>query len=116
MISNGLATKEECSEIRKKVDAVVRRPREGEGIQARPNRYNSLLAVRHVPSRKTFISPPWLSAPQVEDSVDFADKSPSPPLSQLLENVFADPKGFGIAADGRYHYERPGFTEGTAAV
>ncbi len=35
---------------------------------------------------------------------------------QLLENVFADPKGFGIAADGRYRYELPGFSSGTAAV
>jgi hypothetical protein len=35
---------------------------------------------------------------------------------QLLENVFADPKGFGIAADGRYRYEQPGFSSGTAAV
>ncbi len=37
-------------------------------------------------------------------------------MSQLLENVFADPKGFGIAADGRYRYELPGFTAGTAEV
>ena len=29
---------------------------------------------------------------------------------QLLENVFADPKGFGIAPDGRYRYELPGFS------
>lgn len=35
---------------------------------------------------------------------------------QLLENVFADPKGFGIAPDGRYRYELPGFTSGTAQV
>jgi len=35
---------------------------------------------------------------------------------QLLENVFADPKGFGIAADGKYRYEQPGFGSGTAAV
>jgi len=35
---------------------------------------------------------------------------------QLLENVFADPKGFGIAPDGRYRYELPGFSSGTAAV
>jgi hypothetical protein len=35
---------------------------------------------------------------------------------QLLENVFADPKGFGIAPDGRYRYELPGFSAGTAAV
>ena len=35
---------------------------------------------------------------------------------QLLENVFADPKGFGIAPDGRYRYELPGFSSGTAQV
>jgi hypothetical protein len=35
---------------------------------------------------------------------------------QLLENVFADPKGFGIAPDGRYRYELPGFSAGTAQV
>ena len=53
---------------------------------------------------------------EVEDSVQFADESPKPDMSQLLENVFADPKGFGIAADGRYRYEMPGFTAGTADV
>lgn len=37
-------------------------------------------------------------------------------MSQLLENVFADPKGFGIGPDGRYRYEHPGFTAGTAEV
>ena len=37
-------------------------------------------------------------------------------MSQLLENVFADPKGFGIGADGRYRFEHPGFTAGTAEV
>ena len=26
------------------------------------------------------------------------------------------PKGFGIAPDGRYRYELPGFSSGTAAV
>lgn len=53
---------------------------------------------------------------QVDDSVEFADASPIPERSQLLENVFADPRGFGVAADGNYHYQRPGFTEGTANV
>ncbi|KAF3771456.1 Pyruvate dehydrogenase E1 component subunit alpha-3, partial [Nymphaea thermarum] len=38
----------------------------------------------------------------IEDAVEFADQSPLPPRSQLLENVFADPKGFGICPDGRY--------------
>ncbi|XP_044476781.1 pyruvate dehydrogenase E1 component subunit alpha-3, chloroplastic-like [Mangifera indica] len=52
----------------------------------------------------------------VEDSVEFADASPHPPRSQLLENVFADPKGFGIGPDGRYRCEDPKFTEGTAHV
>ena len=27
---------------------------------------------------------------------------------QLLENVFADPKGFGIAPNGQYRYQLPG--------
>lgn len=53
---------------------------------------------------------------EVEDSVKFADESPKPEKGQLLENVFADPRGFGIAADGRYRYELPGFTSGTAQV
>lgn len=52
----------------------------------------------------------------VEDSVEFADSSPLPVRSQLLENVFADPKGFGIGPDGRYRCEDPGFTAGTAQV
>lgn len=52
----------------------------------------------------------------VEDCVEFADESPHPPRSQLLENVFADPKGFGIGPDGRYRCEDPKFTEGTAHV
>jgi pyruvate dehydrogenase E1 component alpha subunit len=38
----------------------------------------------------------------VEDSVQFADESPKPEKGQLLENVFADPRGFGISPDGRY--------------
>lgn len=53
---------------------------------------------------------------EVEDSVQFADESPKPEKGQLLENVFADPRGFGISADGRYRYELPGFTSGTAQV
>lgn len=52
----------------------------------------------------------------VEDAVEFADASPLPGRSQLLENVFADPKGFGIGPDGRYRCEDPGFTAGTAQV
>ncbi|GLT71191.1 hypothetical protein SLA2020_432250 [Shorea laevis] len=52
----------------------------------------------------------------VEDAVEFADESPHPLRSQLLENVFADPKGFGIGPDGRYRCEDPKFTEGTAQV
>lgn len=53
---------------------------------------------------------------EVEEAVDFADESPLPGRSQLLENVFADPKGFGIGPDGRYRCEDPKFTEGTAHV
>lgn len=52
----------------------------------------------------------------LEEAVEFADNSPPPPRSQLLENVFADPKGFGIGPDGRYRCEDPKFTEGTAHV
>ncbi|KAM0945476.1 putative pyruvate dehydrogenase (acetyl-transferring) [Dioscorea sansibarensis] len=52
----------------------------------------------------------------IEDAVEFGDSSPLPPRSQLLENVFADPKGFGIGPDGKYRCEDPGFTQGTAQV
>ncbi|KAJ6807468.1 uncharacterized protein M6B38_170295 [Iris pallida] len=52
----------------------------------------------------------------VEEAVEFADASPPPPRSQLLENVFADPKGFGIGPDGKYRCEDPKFTQGTAQV
>lgn len=52
----------------------------------------------------------------VEDCVEFADESPVPARTQLLENVFADPRGFGIGPDGRYRCEDPKFTEGTAQV
>lgn len=52
----------------------------------------------------------------VEESVEFADQSPVPARSQLLENVFADPRGFGIGPDGKYRCEDPKFTEGTAQV
>lgn len=52
----------------------------------------------------------------VEDSVQFAEESPKPDRGQLLENVFADPKGFGIGPDGQYRYLAPGFTSGTAEV
>jgi pyruvate dehydrogenase E1 component alpha subunit len=55
-------------------------------------------------------------AAEVDDCVEFADASPKPDMSQLLENVFADPRGFGIGPDGRYRYESPGFTSGTAEV
>lgn len=52
----------------------------------------------------------------VEDAVEFADASPLPVRKQLLENVFADPKGFGIGPDNRYRHEHSDFTEGTAQV
>ena len=52
----------------------------------------------------------------VEDSVEFADQSPMPEPSQLLENVFPDPKGFGIDWDGKYRFEDPKFSQGTADV
>lgn len=52
----------------------------------------------------------------VDDSVSFADDSPKPETGQLLENVFADPKGFGIGPDGSYRYTQPGFTSGSVQV
>ena len=52
----------------------------------------------------------------VEDSIEFADESPLPPSTQLLENVFADPKGFGIHEDGGYRYEKPGFFGGDGST
>ncbi|KAL8547277.1 hypothetical protein ACS0TY_006847 [Phlomoides rotata] len=52
----------------------------------------------------------------VEESVEFSDQSPVPARSQLLENVFVDPRGFGIGPDGKYRCEDPKFTEGTAQV
>lgn len=52
----------------------------------------------------------------IDDAVEFADESPRPEKGQLLENVFADPKGFGFAADGEYRYTKPGFTGGAVQV
>jgi pyruvate dehydrogenase E1 component alpha subunit len=52
----------------------------------------------------------------VDESVSFADESPRPEKGQLLENVFADPKGFGIGPDGTYRYMQPGFTSGSVQV
>ncbi|TVU33805.1 hypothetical protein EJB05_15614 [Eragrostis curvula] len=52
----------------------------------------------------------------VVEPVEFVDASPHPPRSQLLENVFADPKGFGIGPDGKYRCEDLKFTQGTAQI
>jgi pyruvate dehydrogenase E1 component alpha subunit len=52
----------------------------------------------------------------VDESVEFADQSPKPEKGQLLENVFVDPKGFGIGPDGKYRYTQPGFTSGAVQV
>lgn len=52
----------------------------------------------------------------VEEAVEFADQSPKPEKGQLLENVFVDPKGFGIGPDGKYRYTQPGFTSGAVQV
>lgn len=52
----------------------------------------------------------------VQEAVDFSEESPRPDMSQLLENVFSDPKGFGIAEDGAYRYTKPGFTSGQVEV
>jgi len=52
----------------------------------------------------------------VEDCIEFADASPKPGMNQLLENVFADPRGFGIGEDGQYRYMQPGFTSGQAEM
>jgi len=48
--------------------------------------------------------------------VTFAEASPKPEKGQLLENVFPDPRGFGLAEDGRYRYEQEGFGSGNAAM
>lgn len=52
----------------------------------------------------------------VDAAVEFADNSPRPEKGQLLENVFSDPKGFGIAPDGEYRYTKPGFTSGSVSI
>jgi len=52
----------------------------------------------------------------VEECVEFADASPKPGMNQLLENVFSDPRGFGIGEDGKYRYLQPGFTSGLAEM
>ncbi|GAB2245207.1 hypothetical protein Droror1_Dr00000700 [Drosera rotundifolia] len=52
----------------------------------------------------------------VEDAVESANASPVPSREQLLQNVFVDPKGFGIGPDGKYRCEDPKFTEGTAQL
>jgi len=52
----------------------------------------------------------------VEDSVEFAEASPKPEKGQLLENVYPDPRGFGIGDNGEYRYLQPGFGSGNAAV
>lgn len=49
---------------------------------------------------------------RLDEAVEFADASPFPDKHQLLENVFPDPKGFGIRPDGRYQYEDPDFMAG----
>lgn len=46
----------------------------------------------------------------VDEAVEFADATPHPATSQLLQNVFADAEGFGIGPDGRYRCEDPKFT------
>lgn len=53
---------------------------------------------------------------EVDAAVQFAEESPKPDKAQLLENVFADPKGFGIHEDGRYKYQMPGFSSGNSAL
>lgn len=53
---------------------------------------------------------------EVEEAVKFAEESPKPERGQLLENVFSDPRGFGIAENGQYRFETEGFSSGTAIV
>ena len=55
------------------------------------------------------------SAPVVQCMERGAGQAGTPPVASRWF-VFADPRGFGIAADGRYRYELPGFTSGTAQV
>jgi len=52
----------------------------------------------------------------VQEAIEFADSSPKPDKSQLLNNVFADPKGFGIDENGKYRYENPEFITKSAAA
>lgn len=63
---------------------------------------------------------PRLGVPSVPSSLPLTRSLPVlgwvQDKGQLLENVFADPRGFGIGPDGRYRYEQPGFTSGTAEV
>ena len=63
-----------------------------------------LLHPNHPPPVTLTSTLPLPPPPQVmevvEDSVKFADESPKPERGQLLENVFPDPRGFGIAEDG----------------
>mmetsp|Transcript_14908 Transcript_14908/g.40204 ORF Transcript_14908/g.40204 Transcript_14908/m.40204 type:complete len:420 (-) Transcript_14908:991-2250(-) len=53
---------------------------------------------------------------EVEASVEFAENSPKPEKGQLLENVYPDPRGFGIGENGEYRYLQPGFGSGNAVV
>ncbi|KAF5833160.1 thiamine diphosphate-binding protein [Dunaliella salina] len=53
---------------------------------------------------------------EVEASVEFAESSPKPEKGQLLENVYPDPRGFGIGENGEYRYLQPGFGSGNAVV
>jgi len=53
---------------------------------------------------------------KVQEAIEFADSSPKPDKSQLLNNVFADPKGFGVDENGKYRYENPSFIAKSAAA
>jgi hypothetical protein len=129
MLKNGLATEADIKEIHDKVGGrggsdprarplTAHAPRGGAPLSApvaagrRPAR---AAPAAHGPGRAS-PAPDHHTTPnrhpkprffrqvmaEVEDSVKFADESPKPEMSQLLENVFADPRGFGIAPDGRY--------------
>eukprot|EP00898_Chlorokybus_atmophyticus_P006295 jgi/Chlat1/6667/Chrsp49S06155 len=42
---------------------------------------------------------------ELEEAVEFADKSEYPPKDQLWQHVFPDPRGFGIDVNGEWKYK-----------
>ncbi len=82
-------------------------------------RADNLVTKLRVPFYRQLIVPaftgPFSCRPPVMLTICLRDVA-SQEKGQLLENVFADPKGFGLDPSGKYRYEMPGFSSGTAAV